>query len=350
MYSDRIGLYKQLEKKRSSHVIAYITGDRRGLETKIHTEVLKLFMDHFDSIGIVDKITLFLYTSGGLTLAAWSLVNLIRQFCQKEFEVIVPEKAHSAGTLICLGADRIVMTKQASLGPIDPAVNTPLNPALPNTPPDVRYPVSVEDINGFIELAKAEFNINDGKDMTAVLEILSRKVDPLVLGKAYRTRNQIRMLGEKLLSRQVEDTGKINQILDFLCSQSGSHDYTIYRREARNLGLNVETPNDKDYLLYKSIYNDIADDLQLIEPLNETIILGDQESTRYTARQALIESIEGGSHSFERDVILNKQKIKANDGTIHSGIQGQVTFNGWRHYQPSTPDTEDKKEGDKNGR
>lgn len=59
------------------------------------------------------------------------------QFCS-EFEVIIPHKCHSTGTLIALGANKIVMTKQATLGPIDPSVNTPLNPHVEGAPPDAR--------------------------------------------------------------------------------------------------------------------------------------------------------------------------------------------------------------------
>ena len=57
-------------------------------------------------------------------------MNLIRQFT-KNLEVIVPAKAHSAGTLICLGADTIMMTRQATLGPTDPSLTGPLNPEIP---------------------------------------------------------------------------------------------------------------------------------------------------------------------------------------------------------------------------
>jgi membrane-bound ClpP family serine protease len=85
----------------------------------MHPEVLDHFVKHLDAIGDVPKISLLLYTRGGSTLAAWSIVNLVRQFCD-QFEVIVPFKAHSAGTLVCLGADSILMTKQATLGPVDP--------------------------------------------------------------------------------------------------------------------------------------------------------------------------------------------------------------------------------------
>ena len=99
------------------------------METQISTDVLEYFSDHLDKIGKVEKISLFLYTQGGDTMAAWSLVNLIRQFCEK-FEIIIPSKARSSGTIISLGADEIIMTKQATLGPIDPSLNNPLNPQI----------------------------------------------------------------------------------------------------------------------------------------------------------------------------------------------------------------------------
>ncbi|MEQ8425981.1 MAG: hypothetical protein RIA63_14780, partial [Cyclobacteriaceae bacterium] len=87
MFKDREDNYKKIEALRKSKLLVYVTGDRRGMETQIHPEILEYFIDHLDKLGKIDKITLFLYTRGGSTLAAWSLTNLIRQFCD-EFEVI----------------------------------------------------------------------------------------------------------------------------------------------------------------------------------------------------------------------------------------------------------------------
>src|SRR5437879_5685362 len=113
MYNDRTHLYKELEKSRNSKALLYVTGDRRQLETQISKEALDFFVHHLDLVKHAPRITLFLYTVGGDVIAVWSLVNLIRQFCD-EFEVIVSAKALSGGTLICLGANTIIMTKQAS--------------------------------------------------------------------------------------------------------------------------------------------------------------------------------------------------------------------------------------------
>ncbi len=109
---------------------------------------IDLFVDLLDKLGPVPKISLILHTNGGSTLAAWRLVNLVRTFCD-ELEVLIPLKPLSAGTLISIGADVVVMTKQAALGPIDPSVNNPLNPQVNLGNQLVRVPVSVESVRGY---------------------------------------------------------------------------------------------------------------------------------------------------------------------------------------------------------
>lgn len=327
-YKERKDLYLAVEKERKSSVIVYVTGDKRGFETQIHPEVLGFFINHLDVLKDYNKkITLFLYTRGGSTLAAWSVVNLLRQFCN-ELEIIVPSKAHSAGTLMCLGANNIIMTKQATLGPIDPNVNTPLNPHIPGAPENITFPVSVEAIKGYIELIKTELGIKESSDLALVINALNTKIHPLVLGEVYRARSQIKMLAQKLLNQQMKDGVKIQKIIEFLCSESGSHDYTINRKEARDdLGLNIETPSDELYHLIKKVFDDIQDELELNSDFNPTIKIGSGNSINFSIKMALVESILGGAHSFERSGILSKIPGQ----TI---INDQLIFEGWRHEKP----------------
>lgn len=333
MFAERIDLYRQLESQRHSKVIAYVTGDRPGLETQIHPEVLDHFVQHLDAIGVVPKITLFLYTCGGNTLAAWSIVNLLHQFADR-LEVIVPAKARSAGTLICLGADTVVMTKQATLGPIDPSVNGPLNPQIAGAGPQARVPVSVEAINGYIEFARSLCNDNGGS-IAAALEQLSKQVHPLVLGNAYRSRAQIRMLAKRLVRKQLQDDEKIEAVLNFLCSESGSHDYTIFRREARNeLGLNIEKPDDNGYGLIKQLYDDLAGELQLTTSYDPNVVLGQLPQSNYCFKRSLLESVGGGSHAFVSEGALSRQKVQIQPGLVQEAIQDNRTFEGWRHELP----------------
>jgi len=230
MESSRTKLLQELETKRNSKVILYATSDRRNFEGSISSDILPFFVNHLDTIGDVEKISLVLYTRGGNTSAAWSLVNLIRNFCN-DFEVIVPFHCHSAGTLICLGTDRIVMTKQATLGPIDPSVNGPMNPIAVLNNQQVQIPVNVEFVNGYLEMAKTELGISDKSALATLLDNLSNKVHPMVLGQVQRTRAQIQMLAKKLLKYQaITDEDKHDDIIKFLCKESGSHDYSIYRK------------------------------------------------------------------------------------------------------------------------
>jgi hypothetical protein len=328
MYADRKGLYAELERTRGSRVLVYVTGDRRQMETQIHSEVLDHFLHHLDRIGDVERISLFLYTRGGETLAAWSLVNMVRQF-SKELEVIVPVKAHSAGTLMCLAADKIVMTKQATLGPIDPSVTTPLNPQIIGAPPQARFPVSVEDVNGFIEFAKTTLHEDQ---LHTAFQALANNVHPLVLGNAFRARGQIRMLAKKLMGDRFSDDEKAKKILEFLCSESGSHDYTINRREAgEQLGLPIEKPNDELYKLIKQIYDDIAKELELTTPYDPNVLLGSQSSVDYSMPRTLVESAKGGSHAFVSEGRLSRQQVQVQPGILQDAIRDNRTFEGWRH-------------------
>lgn len=331
MYPQRKAKYAELESARQSKILAYITGDRPGMETLIHPEVYDKFVNHLDRIGVVNKISLYLYTRGGNTLAAWSLVNLIRQFCD-EFEVIIPSKAHSAGTLMSLGANTILMTKQATLGPIDPSITTPLNPQIPGASPDARFPVSVEAVSGYLDLAKRDLNISDESNLASLLNHLSDKIHPLVLGAVFRSKSQIQMLARKLIRAQVTDEATIEKVISFLCSESGSHDYTIHRREARNsLGLNVEEPNNALYALVKQIYDDIVQELSLDTKFDLGNALGGQPQAAYVFRRALIESCPGGSDFFVSEGMLAQRQVQVQPGVIQTAVEDQRTFEGWRH-------------------
>lgn len=331
MYNNRRDLYQKLEEKLNSKLLVYITSDRPGFEASIAQDVIDIFINQLDRIGSVDKISLYLYTRGGDTAAAWNIINLLRQYCDN-LQVVIPHKAHSAGTLISIGANSIIMTKQATLGPIDPSVNTPLNPPIPNAPPQNNFPVSVEAVKGYLAFAKEELAIKDDVALSNIMIKLSDYVHPLVLGQVYRARAQIKMLAEKLLTNQVTDSTKIKDIIAFLCSDSGSHDYTINRREAKeNLGLNIEKPDDEMYGLIKAIYDDISSELGFGIPFDPVAVAQINDGA-YNVRRALIESINGGSDAFVTEGVVKRIMVSGAPGQPpQPGIQTTKTFEGWKH-------------------
>jgi len=299
--------------------------------------MVDLFVDHLDAIGPVSKISLILYTNGGDTSAAWNLVNLIRMFCD-EFEVIVPSKCRSAGTLVCLGADRIVMTKQATLGPVDPSVTHPLGPVSPGASGEALTPVSVEAVEGFLGEVK---RYGKRKVTAQALLDLADKVHPLVLGQIFRTRKQIRDLARRLLEQRLEDGEAVDRIVEFLCSESGSHDYTINRREAAELGLSVEKCSPEMYKTLKAISDSYSQQMEF----RNTYSLGEQllpmaerlheltegQPINYEHTRAIIESIAHPAHAFTSKGIV---KILLNEGQV--ALREHRQFEGWEEVVNET--------------
>ena len=326
-YKTRRSLYRQIERDRTTRVLTFVTSDRAGMETIIAPDCIDLFVDLLDKIGPTKKISLILHTNGGSTLAAWRLVNLIRTFCD-DLELLIPLKALSAGTLIAIGADRVVMTKQAALGPIDPSVNNPLNPQVNMGNQMARVPVSVENVRGYLDAAREDLGIKSETGMTTVLAGLSQQIHPLVLGEIFRSRAQIRFLAGKLIQRQVSDSEKIKSIIDFLCADSGSHDYTINRREAAELGLQVEKPSEAFYRVLRKIHLSYAEELKLLQPYSQQVVLGVQRTATYFELRGLVESAAGG-YGFVSEGTLTKTQVSTPVGP-QEAVTDQRTFEGWR--------------------
>ena len=330
-YSERKELYSRIERNRETKVLSFITSDRKGMETVIAQDCIDPFVDLLEKIGPTKRISLILHTNGGHTLAAWRLVNLIRIFCD-ELEVLIPLKALSAGTLISIGADRVVMTKQAALGPIDPSVNNPLNPRATIDGQSKQVPVSVESVRGYLDAARDELKIKGEQALTSVLLNLTGHIHPLVLGEIFRSQAQIRFLAKKLLPRQVSDDDKIKSIIEFLCADSGSHDYTIDRREAAELGLNIEKPSDAFYKLLRKIHLSYVEELKLLEPYAAQAFLVDaaiDEPVQYAITRALVEGTVGRCYGFVSEGTLMRVQVQMNN-VRQEGVKDERTFEGWR--------------------
>ena len=86
---------------------------------QITHEDVNAFMSVMFGMTWSKNLTLLLHTPGGVANAAETIVAYLRSKFT-DIEVIVPTYAMSAGTMISLAANRIVMGRQSQLGPIDP--------------------------------------------------------------------------------------------------------------------------------------------------------------------------------------------------------------------------------------
>jgi len=289
---ERLRALKTLENLRSSRILVYVLGDRRGLETKIASDSLPFCLTHLLRMGRQRRIDLFLYGAGGITMAGYGLVNLIREFCDS-FGVIIPFKAHSTATLVALGADEIVMTKMGQLSPIDPSVVSPLGPQIqiPGQPGAAQpVPVNVEDVRSYIDIARKELGVKDEDLLVRVLERLSQTVHPLVLGSVNRIREQTSFLATTLLKQHMDNPEKITNIVEIITRGRFSHDYLISRKEAKDvLGLNVVEDEKIENETFR-LYRECDGILQLSTPYNAEAVLGANDTVTADFNRALIEA------------------------------------------------------------
>ena len=129
----RSALLQRLEAELGYPVVAYVTGDRPGLQTQVSWDQVPLFRRHLSAMTESAEVGLVLYTRGGDTNVPWTVVSYLREHCDR-LTVLIPFYAHSSGTLLTLGADNIVMTRYATISPIDPTVANQFNPQDPMNP------------------------------------------------------------------------------------------------------------------------------------------------------------------------------------------------------------------------
>ena len=245
-------LLKAIEEKRSSHVIAYVTSDRSNLGAVIMPDVVSIVHDHILALeeGDRTKLDLFIYSRGGASDVPWMLVSMFREYYHKgSFSVLIPYRAHSAATVIALGADEIVMTKKAELGPIDATIpRGPYNPTEGDT--RNRLPVSVEDVTGYFALLDRVGCARPDEKMKG-FEQLTRQVHPLALGAVSRLLEETKLVGLRLLNTRAKPfTEEENhEIIRRLSSEVYSHNHAIHRTEAtKSIGLRQVKKAEADSL------------------------------------------------------------------------------------------------------
>jgi len=336
----KIDLIKKIEAKRGSKVITYITSDRQGpVNARVAMDVVPLISEQLRKIGKTDKIDLFLYTAGGDTMVPWRLVSMIREYCDT-FTVLVPYKAHSAGTMIALGADEIVMSDLSEISPIDPSTANVFNPSDP-TNPQTKIPISVEDVIAYFDLAKNKFGIKSDEDLTKIFNKFMEstpQIHPLALGNVNRTHNLIRLLAKRLLKSHKEPMkeDQIEKIVEAFTEKLYSHMYFIGRKEAKE-ELNVKSIiyADADLSgLMSELYSEYSTEMELQNtvwnPENEIGMNASQNKKEY--KVAFVESAML-SKAYKLTMEFKRQQAMVQQGNIQvpqDQVAMRVVEQGWK--------------------
>jgi ClpP class serine protease len=217
----------QLERTRGSRVILLV---HRQETMRLLGFPIMRYIDINDSeevlraIHMTDEdvpLDIVLHTPGGLVLAATQIARAVREHKGK-VTVFVPHYAMSGGTLISLAADEIVMSNHAVLGPVDPQLGE--SPAASLIRVVEQKPISEID------------------DKTLIQADVGRKAI-----------NQVKQTARELLGRKLSDD-KAEALAEKLSTGTWTHDYPIFARIAKELGLPVSTAMPNDVFELMSLY------------------------------------------------------------------------------------------------
>ncbi len=241
-------------------------------------------------------------------MVPWRLVSMIREYCD-HFSVIVPYKAHSAATMIALGADEIIMSDMSELSPIDPSTANVFNPVDPQNP-QARIPISVEEVMAYFDLAKNKFGIKSDEELTKIFNKFvesNPSIHPLALGNVNRTHNLIKILAKRLLKSHKEQMkeDEIEKVIEFLTEKLYSHQYYIGRKEAKeDLGIKTVVNADSELAkLMTEIYEEYNNEMNMTKIWNPEAEFSKGQNQNY--KIAYVESAEISNY-FEINMEFKK--------------------------------------------
>jgi hypothetical protein len=231
-----------------------------------------------------ERTDLLIHSGGGDINVAYQMIELLRMH-SKVVRAVVPLYAKSAATLLCLGADEIVMDELAQLGPLDTQIieerkgghfsfASALNPF--KTLEQLRqFSLETLDIAVKLIVSRCPMNPDEALDhatkfVGAITSPLFAQLSPEKLGEYSRALSVGTEYGERLLRRYSRiPEADHERLLERLVHGYPSHEYIIDYREALELGLPVVLFSDTERDLADRLLKAVpaaSDDVVIIEP------------------------------------------------------------------------------------
>jgi hypothetical protein len=234
-------LYTDLENELGRPVISYFTSFRHPVMVDdTDADMLEGMLQGMD---LSNGLALLVSSPGGDGVAAERIINICRSYSGTgEFYAIVPGKAKSAATMICLGASKVFMGPASELGPVDPQIITYDDHERP-------FSVSLFHIVQSYEDLFSRAICETGGKIEPYLQQLS-KYDATLISHfkssiALAEDISIKALKSGMMAGQEYDSIK-RKIEIFLTPElSKTHGRPIFADTAKNAGLIVEDMDNK---------------------------------------------------------------------------------------------------------
>ena len=189
---------REIQRKWGRKLICYVSGNR----AEIDRDDIVGFGDLLQNVEPGNALDLLIHTGGGDIDASEKLILMLRSAVgDGQLRVIVPDYAKSAGTLIAIGADSIVMSDSSELGPIDPQLvwydrsgNNPM----------------WHSVRNYLDAYKTFSEELRRNPSNTAAQIMLEKLDPVIFKRYEAIHARARQLAENLLRSGMFRSGQGN--------------------------------------------------------------------------------------------------------------------------------------------
>jgi hypothetical protein len=197
---------------------------------------------------------LILVTIGGDANAGYRIARAFGHHYPDDFRLLVPDICKSAGTLVAIGANELIVSDRGELGPLDVQIKKKEELFEASSGLDILQ--SLQAIQDQVKVTFRDYLLDIslggglGTKMAAQLSSemacnivtpITSQIDPMRLGEQQRALRIAAHYGERL-RRKFQNTSQ--QSIDVLLTGYPSHSFVIDRKEANELFIRVRAPDD----------------------------------------------------------------------------------------------------------
>ena len=244
----RQAIIKQIQEHTKRWLICYVSGNKGGID---RGDVVP-FADLLHNVPPGKSVDLLLHTLGGSADDAEKLIRMVRgKVGDATLRIIVPDFAMSAGTLMVLGADHVVMSDASALGPIDPQIELI----------DSNGNRTWQSVQNYLDAYDEYINALTEDPENVAAKIMLGKLDPVTVALCRAAKDRALQSAESQLRSGMFRSGgnwtqTARELLD--TKRWRSHSQMISWEDAQDpqLGLHVEylKPQSEDWQGYWQLY------------------------------------------------------------------------------------------------
>lgn len=276
----------------------------------------KLINEIKQTIPKRNNVALIMTTYGGDPDAAFRIARYLKRK-YKHFTLFVFGYCKSAGTLLALGADEIVMSDFGELGPLDIQV-TKDDDFRSESGLDIQQALSVISSQAFemfesyfldiISSSQAAITTKTAADIASSMAVellspISSQIDPLRVGEMNRLMNIALAYGQRLKPQGIE-------VIKDLIYNYPSHSFAIDFEEAEKLFDTVREPYEAELSLEEAIFplvrkpasTDVIVNLETLIEEDDDNQAGNYRGSEETEEDS-IDSDDGEDETFEPNVL-----------------------------------------------